>query len=111
VSKPLIVLPQADRDTDEASVFLAERDQERALRFLDAASETYRLIAESPGVGSVYPFRSPHVQDIRRRFVRGFREYLIFYRETDDAVVVLRVLHGSRDLTALLGDTTDLDSS
>jgi toxin ParE1/3/4 len=31
-----------------------------------------------------------------------FRNYLIFYRRTNDEVEVLRVLHGARDIRSIL---------
>ena len=34
--------------------------------------------------------------------VAGFRKYLIFYRVSGDAVSIVRVLHGARDITAKL---------
>ena len=43
--------------------------------------------------------RSELVADLR---VAGFRKYLIFYRVVDDAVSIVRVLHGSRNITARL---------
>ncbi len=35
---------------------------------------------------------------------KGFDWYLIFYRLTETTIEVVRVLHGSRDLAAALGE-------
>ena len=43
--------------------------------------------------------------EIRRR---PFRDYLILYRVGPDQVAILRVLHGARDLAALLADAIDV---
>ncbi len=104
MNKRLVFFPQVDKDVDEASLFIAQDDLARAYRFLDATSDTYRSIAEAPGLGSFYSFQHPDLQGIRRRFVKEFPNYLIFYRETYDTVEILRVLHGSRDLSKLFGD-------
>ena len=34
--------------------------------------------------------------------IRGFREFLIFYRPTKDGIEVVPVLHAKRDLQGLL---------
>jgi plasmid stabilization system protein ParE len=36
--------------------------------------------------------------------VRGFDKYLIFYREIADGTEVIRVLHSSRDIAAVLDE-------
>lgn len=37
----------------------------------------------------------------------GFRKYLMFYCATDDALEVVRVLHGARDIAALLEEDVE----
>ncbi len=46
-----------------------------------------------------HKIRSELSADLR---VAGFRKYLIFYRVSGDAVSIVRVLHGARDITAKL---------
>lgn len=46
-------------------------------------------------------FASSHLQGIRRWKVKGFPNFLIFYRSTDEGVEIIRILHGARDLDAI----------
>ena len=36
--------------------------------------------------------------------VRFYRDYVIYYRFNDDEVIIVRVVHGSRDARALIGE-------
>jgi toxin ParE1/3/4 len=42
--------------------------------------------------------------DVRQYPIKGLKGYLVFYRINDSGVEVLRVLHGSRDLEAILDE-------
>jgi toxin ParE1/3/4 len=35
---------------------------------------------------------------------RGFDKHLIFYRETDEGLEIVRILHTARDINALFGE-------
>jgi toxin ParE1/3/4 len=76
--------------------WIAVDNREAADRFLEAAEQTFGAIAKNPDLGSQRSFRK--LANIRSRAVLGFPNYLIFYQTRADAVVVLRVLHGMRDL-------------
>ncbi len=39
---------------------------------------------------------------LRRRPVKGFERYLIFYHLSDGKVHIIRVLHGARDISSIL---------
>ena len=39
--------------------------------------------------------------------VRGFEKHLIFYRPIKDGIEIIRVLHASRDLVAVLDEDSD----
>jgi plasmid stabilization system protein ParE len=60
-----------------------------AVEFKDA----YRRLAEMPGIGPPRPALGPHAR------IAIVRPYIIIYDHDDDAVTVLRVLHGKRDIT------------
>jgi toxin ParE1/3/4 len=104
VNRELIILPQANHDEDEISLYLAQNaDGMTALRFLDALRDTYQDLVEMPGAGALIPdLRGSRVQGMRRWPVRGFRSYLVFYQATEDTVQIVRVLHGARDIEAIL---------
>jgi putative addiction module CopG family antidote len=53
-------------------------------------------LPKNPDLGSQRSFRK--LANVRSRLVVGFPNYLVFYQIPEDAVVILRVLHGMRDL-------------
>lgn len=105
----LLLLPQADRDIDDAADEYAEAGGlELGLRFLDATEQTWQTLREFPHSGRVYDWQDERLKGVRRWMVSSpFQVYLIFYRVTDDEVQVLRVLHGSRDIPSILVDESD----
>jgi plasmid stabilization system protein ParE len=85
--------PAADIDLlDSASWYPAETGE----RFLDAVEKLEASIRTRPALGTLCGFN-----DIRFRLIAGF-PHAIFYRHSDDHVVVTRVLHHIRDIDSLL---------
>jgi len=101
--KKLRVLPKARADLVESSFFYElETGEALARRFESAAEESFEQVVENPGVGSPTRFRSARLQGLPVSRIRGFEKHLVLYREVDDAVEVVRVLHGARDIEAIL---------
>jgi toxin ParE1/3/4 len=89
---------------DEQAEYLAEHASlETALRFYDAANESFSFLARSPGVGVLRESANPAFAGVRIWRVSGFEKHLIFYRPNEDGIEVVRVLHGHRDIEAILG--------
>lgn len=63
-----------------------------------------------PGIGKFCRFSNPKLSGIRQYPVRVFKNCLIFYRATESEVEVLRVLHGARDLEAILDEDSTEDN-
>ena len=38
---------------------------------------------------------------MRRTPVRGFRQFILFYRANDAGIEIIRVLHGARDIESI----------
>ena len=74
-----------------------------ARRFLAGLEETYALVLAHPEAGRLYIPEHPELSELRVFRVRRFEHYLVFYESSDEVVRVVRVLHGSRDLWAVLG--------
>ena len=105
MARNLNVLPAADADIDKAFYDYQEKSGlETAFRFVDAVRESFELLVQMPYIGSPREFRHSRVRNMRMWIVKGFSDYLIFYRPTDDTVEVLRVLHGKRDIEEILSD-------
>lgn len=98
-----VVKPQADRDLDDYTEYLAEEASlDVALRFLDSAQSTFALLATRPKIGWRSRIKYPGLEELRVFRVSGFQEMLVIYRPLSRGVEVLRVVHGSRNLRALL---------
>ncbi len=89
----------AEKDVAEIADYISHDNIDAALRFLDAVEETGDLLAHWSHLGT--EIDNPHIDDLRRMQVKGFPNFLILYRPIDDGVVVLRVVHGARDLPSL----------
>jgi len=97
-------LPGAFRDLFDICEYIAQDNPDAARRFLVAAEREFSRIAEAPAIGSPFQSENPKLRSLRSRRVRGFHNYLVFYRFTDTEVEVVRVLHGARDLEGILGE-------
>jgi toxin ParE1/3/4 len=87
--------PAARRDVLDAFEYLEEQaGVETAVRFLDATRRTLDGLTRMPHKGHLCTFSRPELQDLRRWPVHDFENWLVFYRSTDDAIDVLRILHG-----------------
>lgn len=88
------ILEQADWYESKADYKLAERWE-------NAVTAAMLRIAKAPGSGQLCFFRNSELRDVRRTFVTGFPKHLIFYRFTEEELLVLRIVHGARDLEKL----------
>jgi len=98
----LVVRPAADADVDAAAGYISDNNADAAARFLDAVDATFRELRQYPRRWPVYPLSDPRLATIRKRAVIGFRNYLVFYRVGKGIVEIVRVLHGARDIPAVL---------
>jgi toxin ParE1/3/4 len=103
MKRRILKKPQVEQDLINQFSYIARDKIEPAERFLRVAEESFDHLAANPLAGQkwesplrqltgirVYPMPSP------------FRNYLVFYRPIEDGVEVLTVLHGARDLQAVL---------
>jgi toxin ParE1/3/4 len=98
----LVITPAADADVDSAAAFIARDNIQAALRFYDAIDVTFRQIREHPNRSPRYELEHARLSGLRRRAVARFENHLVFYRVEGEAVVVIRVLHGARDIAHAL---------
>jgi toxin ParE1/3/4 len=104
--KPYRIVRAPAVAADLWSIFstIADHSEESALRFLDAADRCFQQIAASPGIGTVGEFASPMLAGVRRWRIAEFPNYLVFYRLHEDAVEILHVMHGARNISELGAD-------
>lgn len=97
----IVIRPAAVRDLRDIGRYIARHAPERAISFTDELEQRCRDLGHQPERGRLVP----QVGRDTRQLVHG--SYLIFYRydEQRDEVVVLRFVHGSRDLQKLRIDS------
>lgn len=87
----------AEEELKEILLFIAERDgMERAEHVLEHFVEAFETLASSPGIGHC----KHHLTGDALRWWPVFR-FLVLYDPEADPVIVLRVVHGARDLARL----------
>lgn len=91
---------RAQNDLDPIWVYIASEsgNTEIADRVLGSISEAFRILRSSPYIGRV---RDSDLQQGLRSLPVG--NYVIFYRIQSSEVRIVRVLHGRRDILAVLG--------
>lgn len=98
-----VVRPKADLDLDEQAYYFATKaGPELGHRSLLAAHETFSLLATQPQMGWQARLKKPVLASLRVFRVTGFEKTLVLYRPSPDGVEILRVIHGSRNIAALL---------
>ena len=102
--KPLQRRALADRDiTDAIDHYLIE-SPDLARRFVDAAEQAFRHIQRHPGTGSTRYAHELNLPGLRCWPLRRF-PYLVFYRETADAIDLWRVPHARCDIPDWLAES------
>lgn len=100
--KSVVLSSQALRDIEDAvDHYLVEADIAVAQRFIDAVETALDLIAREPGIGSPRYAHELQIPGLRSWGLRDFPQ-LLFYLVTADAIDVVRLLHGARDIPAWL---------
>jgi len=101
VNRRLVIQNEALQDLDDISAYIGEDSPRAALRFRQAAKRAFRRIAGAPGIGAPRDYDNPALVGLRVALVPGFRSYGIYYLTTPETIIVLRVLHGARDLNSI----------
>ena len=83
---------QAEEDLIDIWSYIADDNSEAADRLLDEIDKTCDTLADNPKLGR----RREDLSDGLRSLHAG--NYVILYRPHLDGVLVIRVLHGARDL-------------
>ncbi len=91
--------PAAEKDYDWIAMYLAERNVSAAWRFCESVEKTVAMLCRTPAMGEMCRY-APN-RGIRLRGDVEFPKYLIFYRVENDTLLIVRVLHGSRDYANL----------
>ena len=87
---PVVYLPGARDDIDDAFVHYERQRAGLGARFADALQEHIRRIQNNPALyGVVY-------QDVRAALIKRF-PYVVYHRIESDRILIVAVQHGRRD--------------
>ena len=75
--------------------YIADDNSDAADRLLDEIDEICNTLAEAPHAGRLREDLAPELRSL------PVGNYVIFYRPHGDGVIVIRVLHGARDLPGM----------
>lgn len=89
---------------EQSDWYETQADRNLAKRWEEAVTGTLLRIAQSPGTGSPCKFAAAELRGTCRMPVAGFAKHLIFYRLSESEILVLRVVHGARDLESLFSE-------
>ena len=102
--KPIVRRQQARRDiVDAVDYYRSTVSEAVALRFVRAVEDASSRISEFPGAGSLHFWDLQELSGLPSRRIAGF-PHLVFYVEEPDRIVIWRVLHTARDLSAQLSE-------
>jgi plasmid stabilization system protein ParE len=88
--KPIVILPAAAQDVDDAYSWYERQKSGLGMRFLAAINVSFQAIQRTPaGFQIVHP-------SYRKLLLRGF-PYGIFYREEEEQIFIAAVLHTARN--------------
>lgn len=82
--------PEAEADVEEAAIWYEKQRQSLGNEFLDEVLKSIKLISRNP---KHYPVI---YRQTRRMVIQRF-PFNIYYRFEVDSIVVIAILHGSRD--------------
>jgi toxin ParE1/3/4 len=98
-----VVRPKADQDLADQAYYLAtEAGPKIGHRFLVAAHKTFALLASQPEMGWQARLTHPDLATMRVFRIPGYTRLVVLYKPRPSGVEILRVLHGSRNLHALI---------
>jgi len=98
---PYIIAPAAKLDLVEIRDYLARRGgRSIAARVLRELRQAMVRIADRPGLGHAR-------EDLAHESLRFYRvyKYLIVYRNKTTPIGIVRILHGARDVSQILGSS------
>jgi len=91
----LHISEQATHDLEDIWLYIANNSPQAADAFLDSIFEQCQLICESPEIGRERDELLPGTRSF------PLKRYIIYYRVTPEAVEVVRILSGYRDIEAV----------
>jgi toxin ParE1/3/4 len=92
-----LLTPAADGDIDGIWRYVWEHAPNAADELVAKAYRAFDLLTDNPGMGKV----RTELRGEPRSFPMTGSPYVVFYRPSSDGVLILRVIHASRDLDTI----------
>jgi toxin ParE1/3/4 len=86
---------------EQADWYGAQANQKLAKRWEQSVTSALLRISQRPSAGALCKFSAEELRGTRRIPVTGFAKHLIFYQARPNGLLILRVVHGARDLESL----------
>lgn len=96
--RSLVVTGTATTELSLQAEYIAHSSLDRALRFYEAAGDSFQRLLVTPDLGVACEIDQPALAGVRVWPIRGYPNHLIYYRATDSEIEILRILHGARDV-------------
>lgn len=81
---------------------IAKDSPRSARRFLLAVEKLAGRICAFPEMGGRFEIDNLELEGLRVFTIPRFKKYLLFYRVHDEEIEIVRILHGARDILAIL---------
>ena len=89
----ILITPAAEEDLINIWLHIARNNEAAANHVYKAAESTFKLLADSPRMGTPYHPRRSRLKGIRFFPINKFHNYIIYYREQPTGIEIIRVLH------------------
>ncbi|MCW0219471.1 MAG: type II toxin-antitoxin system RelE/ParE family toxin [Prosthecobacter sp.] len=99
--KAVVFNPVAVNDLEDLTSYIAQDNSIAAEAVRQSILDTAERLALHPSLGMRPRFSSPRFAGIRFLPAYPYPMYLLFYRELNSEIEVLRILHGARNLPPL----------
>lgn len=102
--RQLTLRPKAQADIEAIIDYLLVERPPSAKGFVNILQNTFDLLAENPKIGATRQYSQKALSGMRMFPIKQFSAYLIFYLHDDQTLDVVRVLHGSKEISALFNE-------
>ncbi|HET8890282.1 MAG TPA: type II toxin-antitoxin system RelE/ParE family toxin [Candidatus Angelobacter sp.] len=86
---------------EQAAWYQEQSGLKLARRWEQAVTSVLLRIVATPASGAPCTFKAADLKGVRRVPVPRFPKHLVFYRVRSQELIVLRIVHGARDLESL----------
>lgn len=88
--------PESRKDLLEIALYIAQENPNAAFSFVDELEASCKKLEDFPHIGAERPELGKNIRALVHE------SYLIFYEASETCARIERILHGSRDLSAVL---------